>query len=1204
MKTRILTLCMIGTIAMASFAQTTDVLVSQGRGFLVQKDAVNAKARFESALALSPGHADANALLAATRLMTLANTTEGSALLDRLGMSPLGRNFFQWHSDVPLDANGQRIMPVGVSASELSAFLRTNIIPALRASETNLARITNSSYTLLLNSAETSTENVIIDYGDIQMLRAALRALEYLGLTISSWNFDAQLTTIQSYVTNENASAQEFLAAYPQLLTFSSTNDLFAAKLAFVSGAELYFAASDLIRARPQNLVRLFNIDPEYLPQELAFRRTLTDLTNSLATPVMLVENTNYTIHLASHFNDSASPRSFLPSFFGNGFLIGSLPDSTFGGLVQGLSRADVEEFLAQGLNPIQQITGTALQAPRRFSVGFPTLANHYYSIERSTDLEYWESVADFRASGSTYNYTETSSAAVPVAYFRLVDLSKYFSIEGRVVDACSGLPISNAWVTTLSDPYIAATDASGRFFLQTMMPPQFTQVDVFALASGHMLAQQQVWAGEDISDYVIGLSPWNSPPQVNDNFANRILLSGASPSGSGSTCGATSEAGEPQTGQTVWWSWTAPFSGNVEIRVDANGVVPPEVYAYTGNTLQSLVELFPAPVSSYLNVTAGTTYQLCFVSTANASGFQFSIAGQPTLTLNTPANGDSFVAPASIPFSGIFTAPGGVLREARFFANDKLIATTTNSVISFVWSNVPPNSYALRCEGEDSNGMMFGDYRFISVRPANDNFSNRTLLSGAKVVAEGNNTLASSELGEPNRAGGSGGHSLWWSWTAVSNGPVTVMATGDNYNAQLLAIYSGLTLSNLTLVASNYYWIDNGSQLTFNAIAGNTYQIAVDGYWYWQGEMLLSIMTAAIPTVSIVSPTNGQTFLRGQSITIQAVVTDSDGTIQNVSFSDLDDILFSDSIPPFEWILPTPVADGFHYCSATALDSQGLVGRSIPIYFFVVPPPPLNDHFTNRFQLTGSSLTSTGYNTSASKEMGEPNHGGSVGGASAWWQWTPTSNGLAVVSTLGSTFDTLLGVYQGSTVSNLSLIASNNNDGALMTSRVSFPVAAGTAYQIAVDGNSGGRGDINFSISMPAQSTLLADALDTTNFVWSGSSTAWTTQSTITHDTIDAAQSGVISNGQETWMETIITGPGSGNFWWLVSSEANYDFLTFEIDGVQQAAISGTPTWANRAFTLGVGSHVLRWRYSKDGSQSVGSDRGWVDQLTFIPGM
>ncbi len=75
------------------------------------------------------------------------------------------------------------------------------------------------------------------------------------------------------------------------------------------------------------------------------------------------------------------------------------------------------------------------------------------------------------------------------------------------------------------------------------------------------------------------------------------------------------------------------------------------------------------------------------------------------------------------------------------------------------------------------------------------------------------------------------GGHSVWYCWTAPANGLEVFDTIGSDFDT-VLAAYTGDTVSNLTSVAADD---DSGgdrtSRLSFNAIAGTTYHIAVDGY-------------------------------------------------------------------------------------------------------------------------------------------------------------------------------------------------------------------------------------------------------------------------------------------------------------------------------------------------------------------------------------
>jgi YHS domain-containing protein len=127
-----------------------------------------------------------------------------------------------------------------------------------------------------------------------------------------------------------------------------------------------------------------------------------------------------------------------------------------------------------------------------------------------------------------------------------------------------------------------------------------------------------------------------------------------------------------------------------------------------------------------------------------------------------------------------------------------------------------------------------------------------------------------------------------------------------------------------------------------------------------------------------------------------------------------------------------------------------------------------------------------------------------------------------------------------------------------------------------------------------------LVEALDTGLTIITGGDAHWFGQTGVSHDGVDAAQSGDIGHDQNTYFQTTVTGSGTLTFWWRVSSESGYDYLRFFIDGVEQDAISGETAWTQQSYSIGSGSHTLKWEYMKDGSVSSGSDCGWVDELVF----
>ena len=96
----------------------------------------------------------------------------------------------------------------------------------------------------------------------------------------------------------------------------------------------------------------------------------------------------------------------------------------------------------------------------------------------------------------------------------------------------------------------------------------------------------------------------------------------------------------------------------------------------------------------------------------------------------------------------------------------------------------------------------------------------------------------------------------------------------------------------------------------------------------------------------------------------------------------------------------------------------------------------------------------------------GEPNLLG--GTHSIWWSWAAPKGGSVTVSTVGSSFDTVLGIYTGSAVNALTLVASNDDSGGNGTSLLTFNATSGVVYRIRVDGYSGSFGTIRPNLNQP----------------------------------------------------------------------------------------------------------------------------------------
>ena len=134
-------------------------------------------------------------------------------------------------------------------------------------------------------------------------------------------------------------------------------------------------------------------------------------------------------------------------------------------------------------------------------------------------------------------------------------------------------------------------------------------------------------------------------------------------------------------------------------------------------------------------------------------------------------------------------------------------------------------------------------------------------------------------------------------------------------------------------------------------------------------------------------------------------------------------------------------------------------------------PPPPGNDNFAAGQLVSGCSGSVSGANIGATREAGEPIHSpdGVSSSRSVWYHYFAPASGNTTLTTKGSNFDTVLGVYDGTAVNALTALGKDDDSGGSdRTSVVNFAAVAGHTYRIAVDGyNNGGAGGDFGSITL-----------------------------------------------------------------------------------------------------------------------------------------
>ena len=405
---------------------------------------------------------------------------------------------------------------------------------------------------------------------------------------------------------------------------------------------------------------------------------------------------------------------------------------------------------------------------------------------------------------------------------------------------------------------------------------------------------------------------------------------------------------------------------------------------------------------------------------------------------------------------------------------------------------------------------------------PPNDNFQSATLISGESGWSAGYSVSATKEDGEPDHAGQPGGASIWYTWTAASTHAYTfdTSTTGtypfasSDYNT-VIAVYVGTHVDSLIPVASNddplclyigYECQEQAGVVSLQAAAGTTYAIAVDGVSGATGNVVLSWaptpLADSFPGLTLDPFTNGT--IDGTTIGATSEPEESwsfrrswrslwytwtapySGPLflratSYQSYLDRVDVYIGDNLATLSYV--------------GMVESAGtIVVQSDTTYHFLLTsksrlPSPWtriylgNDDISNAITLSGNGGAISFSNVGATKQVGEPNHAGQMGGASVWYKWTAPLTARYSFSTAGSDFDSLLAVYRVEPASGawneLVAVASGDDIPGALTSRALINAGNGIEYRIAVDGKAApGTGLLSWDVTaqLPLQVRIIGE--------------------------------------------------------------------------------------------------------------------------------
>ncbi len=123
----------------------------------------------------------------------------------------------------------------------------------------------------------------------------------------------------------------------------------------------------------------------------------------------------------------------------------------------------------------------------------------------------------------------------------------------------------------------------------------------------------------------------------------------------------------------------------------------------------------------------------------------------------------------------------------------------------------------------------------------------------------------------------------------------------------------------------------------------------------------------------------------------------------------------------------------------------------------------------------------------------------------------------------------------------------------------------------------------------------------DMTKYPWqTGGSDIWEISTSNPYEGTYCNKSSELGDQQSTWMSLIYESAidDSISFFVMVSSEEEYDFFRFYIDGIPKLTLSGEQPWQRVSLPVSAGNHLYKWQYSKDVNQSSGEDCARVDYI------
>lgn len=424
---------------------------------------------------MNPTNETAQAFLGATRLLTLVERAEFQQLLNRASFSTNGRSLFSWKSEPQTDTNGIPNVDPALNAMEPFHWIRTAMADEIRFALTNFSSIRSPQFLLTLRDSETDSCVVNVDYADVQMLIAGLHLFRSSLLLVGSWDFSVTWSRIRSGIDAELPAIQQLLKEFPGLLGNAAPEIRGQARAELLEACRAYFQTSVLIRARSNQLDRLFAFVAEDLEAEEEFYSHVAVLRTSLEAPTAIPSIPDEMVFIAPLFEAATPLRRFVPRFQDNSLVLGSWSDRTFGGITKERSERELANLFGKltfDLNGSQRPAQFAAGIPQvqvvpgAVRLTLPAFEGFVFGVERSTNLVSWEIIGIVVSSDQSAVISDPRPESFSSRFYRFTDVSDRVVAYGTVRNRKTLAPVANASVCVQiqNGQYCTTSDSRGGY--------------------------------------------------------------------------------------------------------------------------------------------------------------------------------------------------------------------------------------------------------------------------------------------------------------------------------------------------------------------------------------------------------------------------------------------------------------------------------------------------------------------------------------------------------------------------------------------------------------------------------------------------------------------------------------------------------------------------------------------------------------------